>query len=43
MMLRFGLDLDDPEAAELFIEGVGVRTADGAITEQERCELERLG
>ncbi|WP_437619638.1 hypothetical protein [Sorangium sp. So ce1151] len=41
MMLRFGLDLDDPGAAELFIEGV--RTADGAIAEQERWELERLG
>ncbi len=40
-MLRLGLDLDDPEAAELFVEGV--RVADDAIAEQARWERERLG
>ncbi|XXY23384.1 hypothetical protein WME88_27610 [Sorangium sp. So ce216] len=40
-MLRFGLDLDDPEATELFVEGT--RVADEAIAEQERWERERLG
>ncbi|KYF55582.1 hypothetical protein BE08_45825 [Sorangium cellulosum] len=41
VMLRLGLDLDDPEAAELFVEGV--RAADASIAEQARWELERLG
>ncbi|WP_437719808.1 hypothetical protein [Sorangium sp. So ce861] len=41
IMLRHGLDLDDPEAAKLFVEGV--RVADDAIAEQERWERERLG
>ncbi|WP_437736279.1 hypothetical protein [Sorangium sp. So ce1335] len=40
-MLRLRLDLGDPEAAELFAEGV--RTADEAIAERARWELERLG
>ncbi|WP_433928194.1 hypothetical protein AB3662_33475 [Sorangium cellulosum] len=40
MIVRLGLDLDDPEAAELFVEGV--RVADASIAEQARWELERL-
>ncbi|WP_437935133.1 hypothetical protein [Sorangium sp. So ce341] len=35
-MLRFGLDLDDPEHAALFVSGV--RAADDAIAAQERWE-----
>ncbi|HTN89365.1 MAG TPA: hypothetical protein VL242_37065 [Sorangium sp.] len=38
MMLRFGLNLDDPEHAELFVSGV--RAADDAIAAQERWERE---
>ncbi|WP_437631094.1 hypothetical protein [Sorangium sp. So ce854] len=41
VMLRLGLDLDDPEAAELFVEGV--RAAEDALVEQARWERERLG
>ncbi len=41
MLLRLGLDLDDPGESALFISGV--RAADRAIAEQERWERERLG
>ncbi|WP_438010907.1 hypothetical protein WME89_20935 [Sorangium sp. So ce321] len=41
MMLWFGLNLDDPEDAELFVEGVHV--TDRAIAEQERWEREQFG
>ncbi|WP_437285504.1 hypothetical protein [Sorangium sp. So ce406] len=37
-MLRFGLDLNDPEHAALFVSGV--RAADEAIAAQERWERE---
>ncbi|WP_437934237.1 hypothetical protein [Sorangium sp. So ce341] len=37
-MRRLGFDLDDPEFAALFVEGV--RAADDAIAEQERWERE---
>ncbi|XXX73925.1 hypothetical protein WMF30_40395 [Sorangium sp. So ce134] len=37
-MLRFGLNLDDPADAELFVSGV--RAADDAIAAQERWERE---
>ncbi|WP_438032393.1 hypothetical protein [Sorangium sp. So ce204] len=40
VLLRLGLDLDDHEVAELFVEGV--RAADTSIAEQERWERERL-
>ncbi|HTN91947.1 MAG TPA: hypothetical protein VL242_50105 [Sorangium sp.] len=40
VMLRLGLDLDDPADAELLVEGV--RAADRTIAEQERWERERL-
>ncbi|WP_438002513.1 hypothetical protein WMF26_36215 [Sorangium sp. So ce185] len=36
MMLRYGLDLDDPAHAALFVSGV--RAADDAIEAQERWE-----
>jgi hypothetical protein len=36
VLLRLGLDLDDPADAELFVEGV--RAADDAIAAQERWE-----
>ncbi|MGK4000831.1 hypothetical protein [Sorangium sp. So ce1024] len=36
VMLRFGLDLDDPEDAALFV--AGVRAADDAIADQNRWE-----
>ncbi len=36
MLLQLGVDLNDPEDAELFVEGV--RAADEAIAEQERWE-----
>ncbi|KYG11252.1 hypothetical protein BE21_08275 [Sorangium cellulosum] len=39
VLLRLGMDLDDREAAELFVEGV--RAADDAIAEQVRWERER--
>ncbi|AUX34579.1 uncharacterized protein SOCE836_067540 [Sorangium cellulosum] len=38
IMLRLGFDLNDPEFAALFVEGV--RAADDAIAEQERWERE---
>ncbi|XYH94641.1 hypothetical protein ACMHYB_43475 [Sorangium sp. So ce1128] len=38
VMLRYGLDLDDPEHAALFVSGV--RAADDAIAAQERWERE---
>ncbi|WP_437659924.1 hypothetical protein [Sorangium sp. So ce1182] len=38
VMLRFGLDLDDPAHAALFVSGV--RAADDAIAAQERWEQE---
>ncbi|WP_437753061.1 hypothetical protein [Sorangium sp. So ce1389] len=38
VMLRFGLDLDDPAHVELFVSGV--RAADDAIAAQERWERE---
>ncbi|WP_434042304.1 MULTISPECIES: hypothetical protein [Sorangium] len=37
-MLRFGLDLDDPADAALFVSGV--RAADDGIAAQERWERE---
>ncbi|WP_437930144.1 hypothetical protein WMF37_13235 [Sorangium sp. So ce291] len=40
MLLRLGLDLDNPAHAELFVEGV--RAADDAIADQVRWERERL-
>ncbi|WP_437596831.1 hypothetical protein WMF28_30080 [Sorangium sp. So ce590] len=40
VLLRLGLDLNDPADAELFVEGV--RAADMAIAEQERWERARL-
>ncbi|WP_438014208.1 hypothetical protein WMF18_25205 [Sorangium sp. So ce315] len=40
-LLRLGLDLNDPAAARLFVEGV--RAADEAIASQQRWERERLG
>ncbi|WP_437783591.1 hypothetical protein [Sorangium sp. So ce1097] len=41
VMLRLGLDLDDREAAALFV--VGVRAAKASIAEEARWEPERLG
>ncbi|WP_437287500.1 hypothetical protein [Sorangium sp. So ce406] len=41
LLLRLGLNLDNPAHAELFVEGV--RTADAAIADQVRWERERLG
>ncbi|XXX77677.1 hypothetical protein WMF30_02715 [Sorangium sp. So ce134] len=41
LLLRLGLDLDNPAHAELFVEGV--RAADDAIADQVRWERERLG
>ncbi|WP_437294865.1 hypothetical protein [Sorangium sp. So ce426] len=41
LLLRLGLDLDNPADAELFVEGV--RAADDAIAAQVRWERERLG
>ncbi|WP_437671160.1 hypothetical protein [Sorangium sp. So ce131] len=41
MLLRLGLDLDDPASAEFFVEGV--RAADEEIADQKRWERERLG
>ncbi|XXT16514.1 hypothetical protein WME94_40405 [Sorangium sp. So ce429] len=38
VMLRFGLDLDDPAHAALFVSGV--RAVDDAIAAQERWERE---
>ncbi|KYF99009.1 hypothetical protein BE18_28450 [Sorangium cellulosum] len=38
VMLRFGLDLDDPAHAALFVSDV--RAADDAIAAQERWERE---
>ncbi|WP_437709400.1 hypothetical protein WMF45_33720 [Sorangium sp. So ce448] len=38
VLLRFGLDLDDPAAAALFVEGV--RVADELIAEELRREAE---
>ncbi|AGP39594.1 hypothetical protein [Sorangium cellulosum] len=38
MMLRYGLDLDDPAHAALFVSGV--RAADDVIAAQERWERE---
>ncbi|WP_437997196.1 hypothetical protein WMF26_40955 [Sorangium sp. So ce185] len=40
MLLRLGVDLDNPAHAELFVEGV--RSADDAIADQVRWERERL-
>ncbi|WP_437571884.1 hypothetical protein [Sorangium sp. So ce542] len=40
LLLRLGLDLDNPVHAELFVEGV--RAADDAIADQVRWERERL-
>ncbi|WP_438008629.1 hypothetical protein WME89_07940 [Sorangium sp. So ce321] len=40
LLLRIGLDLDNPAHAELFVEGV--RAADDAIADQVRWERERL-
>ena len=40
LLLRLGLDLDNPAHAELFVEGV--RAADDAIADQVRWERERL-
>ncbi|WP_437831403.1 hypothetical protein [Sorangium sp. So ce1153] len=40
LLLRLGLDLDNPAQAELFVEGV--RAADDAIADQVRWERERL-
>ncbi|WP_267888138.1 hypothetical protein [Sorangium cellulosum] len=41
MMLRLGLDLDDPEAAELVV--ADARAVDASIAELARRERERLG
>ncbi|WP_437655105.1 hypothetical protein [Sorangium sp. So ce1182] len=41
LLLRLGLNLDNPGHAELFVEGV--RAADDAIEAQVRWERERLG
>ncbi|WP_437975677.1 hypothetical protein WMF11_48885 [Sorangium sp. So ce295] len=41
LLLRLGLNLDNPAHAELFVEGV--RAADDAIAAQVRWERERLG
>jgi hypothetical protein len=38
VLLRFGLDLDDPAAAAPFVEGV--RVADELIAEEVRREAE---
>ncbi|WP_437733494.1 hypothetical protein [Sorangium sp. So ce1335] len=40
LLLRLGLDLDNPAHAELFVEGV--RAADDALADQVRWERERL-
>ncbi|AGP35493.1 hypothetical protein [Sorangium cellulosum] len=39
LLLRLGLDLDNPAHAELFVEGV--RAADDDIADQVRWERER--
>ncbi|AUX38866.1 uncharacterized protein SOCE26_002460 [Sorangium cellulosum] len=41
LLLRLGLDLEDPVHAEFFVDGV--RAADEAIADQVRWERERLG
>lgn len=41
LLLRLGLDLDNPAHAEFFVEGV--RAADDAIADQVRWEREQLG
>ncbi|AUX39947.1 uncharacterized protein SOCE26_013420 [Sorangium cellulosum] len=41
LLLRLGLDLDNPAHAEFFVEGV--RAANDAIADQVRWERERLG
>jgi hypothetical protein len=40
LLLRFGLDLNNPTDAELFVEGV--RAADDAIAAQQRWERAAL-
>ncbi|KYG02703.1 hypothetical protein BE21_54510 [Sorangium cellulosum] len=41
LLLRLGLDFDNPAHAAFFVEGV--RAADDAIADQVRWERERLG